>query len=345
MIATQHLNVLDPALRRESIDTAGRLLKEGRLVIIPTETVYGLAANALDPEAVKAIFTAKGRPQDNPLIVHVSHIDEITPLVKEVPATAVKLAERFWPGPLTMVMPKSQLVPNVTSGGLDTVAVRMPSHTTAREIIEKAGVPLAAPSANLSGSPIPTTAHRCVQDLDGRVDAIVMDVDSQVGVESTVVALHGEDVLVLRPGAVTPADLAQVVGESHVSVHPSITAPLTADMKAESPGMKYKHYAPKAEVTILRGSKEAFLAYARQNGGEGVYLLQFEEDGESELPHLCYGSAADPASQAHRLFEALRQLDEMGAKKVYAHGPDTDGVGLAVYNRLLRAAAFRVIDL
>ena len=345
MIATQHLNVLDPALRQASIDTAGSLLKKGRLVIIPTETVYGLAANALDPEAVKAIFAAKGRPQDNPLIVHVSNFDEIAPLVKEVPATARKLAEKFWPGPLTMVMPKSGLVPDVTSGGLDTVAVRMPSHLTARQIIEKAGVPLAAPSANLSGSPSPTTAHRCVQDMDGRVDAIVMDVDSQVGVESTVIALHGQDVLVLRPGAVTPADLAEVVGEKHVSVHPSITAPLTAGMKAESPGMKYKHYAPKAEVTILRGSTEAFLAYARQREEEGVYLLQFEEDGDCGLPHLCYGSAADPASQAHRLFEALRQLDEIGAKKVYAHCPAADGMGLAVYNRLLRAAAFRVIDL
>ena len=345
MIATQLLNVLDPALREKSIDTAAQLLKEGKLVIIPTETVYGLAANALDAGAVSAIFTAKGRPQDNPLIVHVSNIEQVSPLVKEIPDTARKLAEHFWPGPLTMVMPKSQLVPDVTSGGLDTVAVRMPSHSTARQIIERSGVPLAAPSANLSGSPSPTTAHRCVQDMEGRVDAIVMDVDSQVGVESTVVALHGQQVMVLRPGAVTPADLAEVVGEEYVSVHPSITAPLTADMKAESPGMKYKHYAPKAEVTILRGSKEAYLEYVREHSGPGVFLLQFEEDGDCGLPYLCYGSAKDSASQAHRLFEALRQLDERGAQKVYAHGPETDGMGLAVYNRLLRAAAFRVIDL
>jgi len=329
----------------EQIKEAGRLLRNGALVAFPTETVYGLAANALDANAVKAIFTAKGRPQDNPLIVHISDIKQIKPLVKEVPLSARKLAEKFWPGPLTMVMPKSELVPDVTSGGLDTVAVRMPSHLTARQIIERAGVPLAAPSANLSGSPSPTTAHRCVQDMEGRVDAIVMDADSLVGVESTVVALHGQDVLVLRPGAVTPADLAEVVGEKHVSVHPSITAPLTAGMKAESPGMKYKHYAPKAEVTILRGSSQAFLTYAKQNCEEGTYLLQFEEDGDIGLPYLCYGSAADPSSQAHRLFEALRRLDELGAKKVYAHAPGTDGVGLAVYNRLLRAAAFRVIEL
>lgn len=345
-IETLHLNVLDPAERAESIATAARLLAGGKLVIIPTETVYGLAANALDGEAVARIFTAKGRPQDNPLIVHVSQLEQLRPLVRELPQNAQKLAGAFWPGPLTMVLPKSALVPDVTSGGLDTVAVRMPSHPTAREIISAAGVPLAAPSANLSGSPSPTTAHRCAQDMDGRVEAIVMDEDSKVGVESTVVALHGEDVLVLRPGAVTPADLAALLGEEHVSVHPSITAPLAPGMKAESPGMKYKHYAPKAEVTILRGSGEAFAAYAhRHSGEEGLFLLQFEEDPEAGLPHLCYGSQSDPASQAHRLFEALRELDERGAKKVYAHGPETDGIGLAVYNRLLRAAAFRVVEL
>ena len=345
MIETLHLNVLDPDAREEAVNTAAALLKAGKLVIIPTETVYGLAANALDAEAVKRIFVAKGRPQDNPLIVHISDMEQITPLVKEVPENARLLAQRYWPGPLTMVMPKSELVPDVTSGGLDTVAVRMPSHKTARLIIERAGVPLAAPSANLSGSPSPTTAFRCAQDMDGRVEAIVMDEDSQVGVESTVVALHGEDVLVLRPGAVTPADLADVVGEEHVSVHPSITAPLSADMKAESPGMKYKHYAPKAEVTILRGSRQAYLDYVRQHRQEGMYLLQFEEDDDIGLPYLCYGSADDSSSQAHRLFEALRELDELGAKTVYAHAPVAEGVGLAVYNRLLRAAAFRVIDL
>ncbi len=346
MIKTLHLNALDPATREEAVAAAAELLQQGKLVIIPTETVYGLAANALDGEAVKRIFTAKGRPQDNPLIVHISDIEQIDPLVKEVPVAARMLAEKFWPGPLTMVMPKSALVPDVTSGGLETVAIRMPSHPTARQIIRCCGLPLAAPSANLSGSPSPTTAHRCAQDMDGRVEAIVMDEDSQVGVESTVIALHGEDVLVLRPGAVTPEDLARVLGEEHVSVHPSITAPLAPGMKAESPGMKYKHYAPRAEVTILRGSREAFAEFTlRHSGEEGVYLLRFEEDDSSELPGLCYGSAEDPSSQAHRLFEALRELDELGAKTVYAHAPNTDGVGLAVYNRLLRAAAFRVIDL
>ncbi|MBQ9108652.1 MAG: threonylcarbamoyl-AMP synthase [Oscillospiraceae bacterium] len=346
MINTLHLNALDPACREEAIEKAAELLRQGKLVIIPTETVYGLAANALDAQAVSRIFVAKGRPQDNPLIVHISDMAQLDPLVREVPRSARLLAEKFWPGPLTMVMPKSQAVPDVTSGGLDTVAVRMPSHQTARDIIEKTGLPLAAPSANLSGSPSPTTAHRCAQDMDGRVEAIVVDEDSQVGVESTVIALHGEDVLVLRPGAVTPEDLASVLGGEHVIVHSSITAPLQPGEKAESPGMKYKHYAPKAEVTILRGSKEAFAEFAaQQKGKDGVYLLRFEEDGDYGLPSLCYGSQKDPASQAHRLFEALRELDELGAKTVYAHCPEAEGVGLAVYNRLLRAAAFRVIDL
>ena len=346
MINTLYLNAVDPACRDEAIDKAAELLQQGKLVIIPTETVYGLAANALDAEAVSRIFVAKGRPQDNPLIVHISDISQLEPLVCEVPQNARLLAQKFWPGPLTIVMPKSRLVPDVTSGGLDTVAVRMPSHKTARDIIEKAGLPLAAPSANLSGSPSPTTAHRCAQDMDGRVEGIVFDEDSLVGVESTVVAIHGEDVLVLRPGAVTPDDLASVLGSEHVAVHSSITAPLQPGQKAESPGMKYKHYAPKAEVTILRGRKEAFANFAaKQAGQQGVYLLRFEEDDDYGLPSLCYGSQKDPSSQAHRLFEALRELDELGAKTVYAHCPETEGVGLAVYNRLLRAAAFRVIDL
>lgn len=345
MINTLHLDTLTHGQREASLQQASRILREGGLVVMPTETVYGLAANALDAHAVKRIFAAKGRPADNPLIVHISHLDQMAPLVREIPQSARLLAERFWPGPLTVILPKSDLVPSVTSGGLDTVAVRMPSHPTARALIDRCGLPLAAPSANLSGSPSPTTAHRCAQDMDGRVEAILMDEDCCVGVESTVISLQGEDALVLRPGAVTPADLASVLGDAHVRVHPSITAPLEQGQQAASPGMKYKHYAPKAEVTILRGSSEAFCAYAEANAARGVFFLQFEEDGCTHLPHLCYGSANDPAAQARNLFEALRRLDEMGAKAVYAHGPDPDGVGLAVYNRLLRAAAFRVVEL
>ena len=345
MINTLHLDTLAPEKREASIRQAGQMLREGRLVIIPTETVYGLAANALDADAVKRIFEAKGRPADNPLIVHISDFEQMVPLVREIPKSARRLAECFWPGPLTMILPKSALVPDVTSGGLDTVAVRMPSHPTARAVIDRCRLPLAAPSANLSGSPSPTTAHRCVQDMDGRVDAILMDDDCSVGVESTVITLQGEDVLVLRPGAITPTDLAAVLGEEHVSVHPSITAPLAEGQQAASPGMKYKHYAPKAEVTILRGSSEAYSAYAASHAADGVFLLKFEEDYDCGLPGLCYGSCSDPVAQAQKLFEALRRLDEMGAKVVYAHGPDPEGVGLAVYNRLLRAAAFRVIDL
>jgi len=345
MINTLHLDAADPAARQDAIDRAARLLREGKLVIIPTETVYGLAANALDPAAVERIFTAKGRPQDNPLIVHISEFSQIEPLVSQIPPAARLLARRFWPGPMTMVLPKSRLVPMVTSGGLDTVGIRMPSQKTAHDIIAAAGVPLAAPSANLSGSPSPTNPHRCAQDMDGRVEAIVMDGDCAVGEESTVVAGEGNKALVLRPGAVTPEDLASVLGAENVTVHPSITAPLAPGQKAASPGMKYKHYAPRAEVTIVRGSGEAYRAFAAAHAGPGVWLMRFDEDGEVPgLPSLSYGSMGDPRSQAHLLFEVLREMDEKGAETVYAHGPQPGGVGLAVYNRLLRAAAFRVVD-
>ncbi|HIY08218.1 MAG TPA: threonylcarbamoyl-AMP synthase [Firmicutes bacterium] len=338
---TLHLDACSPQSREQAIDEAARLLKEGQLVIIPTETVYGLAANALDPAAVAGIFAAKGRPQDNPLIVHVDRMEQIPPLVKELPPAAEKLAAAYWPGPLTMILPKSEAVPKVTSGGLDTVAIRMPSQPVARAIIARCGLPLAAPSANLSGSPSPTTALRCAQDMDGRVAAIVDGGPCQVGVESTVVSLVGPVPVVLRPGAITPEMIAGVLGECQVD--DSVLHQLKEGQTAASPGMKYKHYAPKASVTILRGSSPAFCREVNRRGGEGVCALCFEED----LPHLQvaaipYGREGDDLSQARLLFEALRELDEKGARVVYAREPHAAGVGLAVYNRLLRAAGFQV---
>ena len=322
-------------------------MREGGIVAIPTETVYGLAGNALDPAATGRIYAAKGRPSDNPLIVHIQDMEEWPPLVKEVPPEAKGLAERFWPGPLTIILEKSALVPETTSGGLDTVAVRMPSDPVARAVIREAGVPLAAPSANRSGSPSPTTWRHCRDDLMGRVDAILQAGDCGVGVESTVLSLcRGPDgsrrPRLLRPGAVTLEQLRQALGE--VVVDRGVLEHLEEGEKAPSPGMKYKHYAPRAEVVLVKGSTEGYRRYLENCRQPGEHAMCFTQDLPLREPVLCYGGREDHAAQAERLFDLLRQLDRTGAKKVYIHAPAPDGVGLAVYNRLIRAAAFRVVE-
>ena len=325
-----------------AMQEAAALLRAGEVEALPTETVYGLAANALDPTAVSKIFEAKGRPQDNPLIVHIAHFDALAPLVRDIPDTARALAEAFWPGPLTLIFPRSALVPATTSGGLDTVAIRLPAHPVARKVIELAGVPLAAPSANRSGSPSPTTARHVLEDLDGRIAAVLDGGSCEVGVESTVLDLTGETPRLLRPGGITVEMLRAVIGE--VEVDAAVTQPLAHGAKAASPGMKYKHYAPKAKVVLLQGTAEAYTRYINRHAAPGVLALCF--DGEQtalQVPFLTYGRRDDHAAQARRVFEALRQADEQGARLVYAACPESDGVGLAVYNRLLRAAAFEVI--
>ncbi|WP_262394256.1 L-threonylcarbamoyladenylate synthase [Youxingia wuxianensis] len=328
---------------RDQLQKAADILARGGLVAIPTETVYGLAANALDPEAAKAIYAAKGRPSDNPLIVHVSAVEEIRPLVTEMPKELFSLAEKFWPGPMTVILPKSRLVPKETSGGLDTVAIRMPSHPVARELIRLAGVPLAAPSANLSGSPSPTCAQHCIDDLDGRVDAIVDGGECEVGVESTVLTLCSHPPKILRPGAVTLEQLSQVLPD--VYMDEGVFGQVGDDVKVSSPGMKYRHYSPKARVILVKGDFESFQKFIQVQEGEfGVLCFQGEE---KSLPKVCipYGVNGDPASQAKHLFDALRQVDEDNLKLVYARVSDSEGIGQAVYNRLLRAAAFEQIDL
>lgn len=324
---------------------AAALLKSGEVVGIPTETVYGLAANALAPEAIRKIFLAKGRPQDNPLIVHIAAQEQLRDLVAALPDTAIKLAERFWPGPLTMILPKSDRVPLETTGGLGTVAVRMPSHQAAQRLIEACGFPLAAPSANLSGSPSPTTAAHVYQDMDGRIPLILDGGTCEVGLESTVIAVHSDKVRLLRPGGITVEMLRAAV--SSVEIDDGVLHRIANDAKVSSPGMKYKHYAPKARVVILEGALPCFAAYVEQHKtADGVYALLF--DGETDavsIPSLCYGRADDPASQARGLFACLRELDVLGAKTVYARCPEKTGVGLAVYNRLIRAAGFEIIAL
>ena len=326
------------------IADAARILRGGGLVGIPTETVYGLAANALDEKAVAGIFRAKGRPQDNPLIVHLANPSWLPEYALEIPDAAYTCMEAFWPGPLTIILRKRPVIPDLVSAGLPTAAFRCPSHPVASAIIAAAGVPLAAPSANTSGRPSPTTAAHVMNDLGGKIDAVLDGGECAVGVESTVLMLCGKVPSVLRPGGVTPEQLRAVLGE--VTVDPAVTHRLPADARVASPGMKYKHYAPRAHVIILRGAFDRYAEYVNARAQVGTAAMCFDgEEPMLSVPCVPYGAPHDGASQARRLFDALRRLDEIGAQTVYARCPDEDGVGLAVYNRLLRAAGFEVIAL
>ena len=329
----------------ESVALAARLLQQGELVALPTETVYGIAADARNGEAVKKIFEAKGRPQDNPLIVHICGMEMLNGIVSEVPERAKKLAAAFWPGPLTMVMPRGPEVSDVTCAGLDTVGVRMPSHPVVQQVIKASGVAFAAPSANLSGKPSPTNAPDTLADMDGRLPLILDGGESNVGVESTVVAVTGEHPMLLRPGYVTKEQMEAVLGEE-VLVSPAILEKLKDGEVARSPGMKYKHYAPKADVTLLDGTFEQFKAYVDAHADQNPSCLCFTGEAEKlGVPCVEYGREGDGADQAKHIFRSLRALDEQGDAVVYARCPQKDGLSMAVYNRLIRAAAFRVIKL
>ncbi len=324
----------------ENIEYCAGLIRNGGVVGMPTETVYGLAANAFDEAAVGKIFEAKGRPCDNPIIVHISDIDMISGLVKKIPDLALTVFEKFWPGPLTVILPKSEKVPHATSGGLDTVGIRFPSNPIARELINASGLPLAAPSANLSGSPSPTTAKHVFDDMNGRIPAIIDGGSCCVGVESTVISIQDDIIRVLRPGKVSVEDLKTVASE--VIVDRGVLEAVSDDSKVISPGMKYKHYAPRADITLIEGSLNFFESYVAERNGDKTYALIFDGDCISEnIKSIKFGG--DSTQQAERLFSVLRKLDEIGAKEVYARCPSKDGVGLAVYNRMIRAAAFKVV--
>ncbi len=327
----------------EALDRAAEIIKRGGIVAIPTETVYGLAGNALDGAVTDKIYAAKGRPSDNPLIVHISDISQWAPLVKEIPESALALASEYWPGPLTVILPKSEIVPDKVSGGLSTVAVRMPSDKVARRIIEKSGVPLAAPSANTSGKPSPTSAKYVIEDLMGKVDAVVDAGDCSVGVESTVISLCETPPRLLRPGGITAEMLTEVLGE--IVIDDAVFNKLAEGQRAASPGMKYKHYSPDAQVVIIKGSFESYNKFIEENKTENTVALCFEGE-EKSLSVRCvtYGKRNDPSSQAKNIFDSLRKVDELGADKVFARYPETDGVGMAVFNRLVRAAAFNIIE-
>ncbi len=333
----------------DAVRTAAEILAQGGLVGFPTETVYGLGANALDREAVLSIFAAKGRPADNPLIVHIWNRDQLEGLCS-IPEGAEKLMDAFWPGPLTLLFPRTERIPDEVTAGLPTVAVRMPSMPCTRELLKACGLPVAAPSANRSGRPSPTTAAHVLEDMDGRIPLILDGGPCQVGLESTVLDLTRGEPTVLRPGGVTPEMIEDALGRK-VSLAGSILRPLQPDEKALSPGMRYRHYAPKGDVTLVEGPEDAVVRTLRErclaDRGEGrrSCVLCFTEHVR-ELrdcdPHDI-GSRGDGAQVAHRLFDILRKLDQEGMETVYSEVLPPEGVGLAVMNRLGRAAAFRKI--
>ena len=338
---TLHFEIHSPD--SEDIIKASSILRDGGVVAIPTETVYGLAGNALKGECVKKIYEAKGRPSDNPLIVHISDISQWAPLVTHIPESALALAEKFWPGPLTIILPKSAIIPKEISGGLDTVAVRMPSDEIARAIISSCGFPLAAPSANTSGKPSPTCASHVTEDLDGKIDAIVDSGECSVGIESTVITLATDVPRLLRPGGITPEMLTEVLGE--IEIDDAVYNKLHEGAQAASPGMKYKHYSPDAKVLIVKGTFDSYKKYIEDSAEEGDVALCFEEEVESlNIKCITYGRKDDPSSQAKNIFDALRKVDEEKAATVYARFPENEGIGLAVFNRLVRAAAFNIIE-
>ena len=336
--------VLRPA-DEAGIDQAAQLLRRGEIFALPTETVYGIAADARQGAAVRKIFEAKGRPQDNPLIVHVAGPEMLPGLVAEVPERAQLLISAFCPGPLTIIMPRGPEVAEECCAGLDTVGIRMPSHPVAREVIRRSGCAFAAPSANLSGRPSPTNAQDVLADMDGRLPLILDGGECAVGVESTVVSVVGPKPTLFRPGHITLEDLERALGEE-VEVSAAILEKLPEGAVVRSPGMKYKHYAPKADITILDGSFEQFRAYVQAHADQNPSCLCFTgEASQLGVPCVEYGREGDGADQAKHLFRSLRALDEQGDGVVYARCPGRDGLSMAVYNRLVRAAAFRVVQL
>lgn len=329
---------------RAQIDAAADILRCGGLLAIPTETVYGLGADGLNEDAVLHIFEAKGRPQDNPLILHVPSAEWLTRYCEDVPETAYRLAEKFWPGPLTMILKKKELVPLRTTGGLNTVGMRCPDHAVTRAIIERAGVPVAAPSANISGRPSCTNAEDVREDMWGKIDGIVDGGACQVGVESTIIDLTVTPPQLLRPGGLPLEDLRDVLGE--VSVDKAVTGKMADGEKPRAPGMKYRHYAPKAPVTVVTGEARASARYLLTHIGADAGVIVFDEFAELFSGHIVHklGGSGDKAAQAQNVFDALRAFDNTGVTEIWAQCPDSGGLGLAISNRLKKAAGFHCIN-
>ena len=337
-------------LTDEQLVEAAEILRNGGLVAFPTETVYGLGANALDETAAKKIYAAKGRPSDNPLIAHIASMEDLAKLVEEIPEAGRKLAEVYWPGPLTLIFPKKEIVPYGTTGGLDTVAVRMPSDPIAMRLIRLAGVPVAAPSANTSGRPSPTKAAHVIEDMQGKVDMILDGGDVGIGVESTIVDVSGEIPMLLRPGAITVEMLEETLG--HVEIDPAITGPMSEGMRPKAPGMKYRHYAPNAEMTLVEGEMEQVVAYinreakAAMDAGRKVGIICTEES-QMYYPQgilAVIGSRAHEETIAHNLFAVLRDFDEHQVECIFSESFSRDKLGQAIMNRLCKAAGYHIVN-
>lgn len=347
---TKRIQILDPQkVKDEELAEAAGILRKGGLVAFPTETVYGLGANGLDEEAAKKIYAAKGRPSDNPLIAHISAPEELEALAAEIPCFAKRLMELYWPGPLTMVFKKKEIVPYGTTGGLDTVAVRMPSDPIARALIRLAGVPVAAPSANRSGRPSPTTADHVWQDMAGRIEMIIDGGPVGIGVESTIVDVTGPVPVILRPGAITMEMVRDALGQ--VEIDPAIVGPMKEGVRPKAPGMKYRHYAPKARMTLVEGEMEQVvrainrLAREALKQGERVGIICTDET------RFCYpagmirsvGIRAREETVAHNLYAVLREFDDLEADVIFSESFPDDQIGQAIMNRLTKAAGYHII--
>ena len=341
---TRYFTITDPARESAAVEQAADILRRGGLLAIPTETVYGLGADGLNADAVRHIFEAKGRPQDNPLILHIPDASWLARYCKDVPETAYRLAGRFWPGPLTMILPKADCVPLVTTGGLDTVGMRCPDHAVTRAIIAASGVPVAAPSANTSGRPSCTTAAHVREDMDGRIDGVVDGGPCRVGVESTIIDLTCTPPRLLRPGGLPLEELRAVLGE--VAVDKAVTQQMAAGERPRAPGMKYRHYAPKAPVTVVTGSPRASARRLLAALGARDGVICFDEFAPLFAGHIVHrlGASGDKLAQSQHVFDALRTFDATDVPAIWAQCPDSAGLGLAVGNRLKKAAGFHVVE-
>lgn len=346
---TEFVQIKDVEMDKEWLVRAGEFIRLGELVAFPTETVYGLGGNALAPEASRRIYAAKGRPSDNPLIVHIARFSELAPLVKEVPESAVRLAKAFWPGPLTMILPKSECVPLETTGGLDTVAVRMPNHPVARELISESHCPIAAPSANVSGRPSPTCAEHVKEDLDGKIAMILDGGSVDIGLESTIIDLTGKP-MVLRPGYITTEMLSAVLGKA-VTIDPALLS-VDNSKRPKAPGMKYRHYAPRAQLLIVEGEDQKVVEHINRLSaeqrlqGKKAAVIATEETilcYQADVV-LCIGKRTDEDAIARHLYELLRQCDTLKIDQIYSESFATPRIGGAIMNRLLKAAGHQVVE-
>lgn len=338
---TRIVRINDKTEYSEELKAAVRIILSGGLVVFPTETVYGLGGNGLLADAAQKIYSAKGRPSDNPLIIHIADPNDADKYA-HTSDIYYRLADAFMPGPLTVIMPKRECIPHSVTGGLETVAVRCPSHPIAHALIKECGVPIAAPSANISGRPSPTNAKYVIEDMDRRVDMIIDGGECEIGLESTIVKIDGNALTLLRPGAITYDALCLVCDD--VKIAPAVLEKLEENEKPLSPGMKYRHYAPRAEFVLLDGDENDVLSFMMGEQKNNCAVLCYDEELSYLNPSLsiAIGEKKDLEAQAKKLFTALREADKLGAKKIYAHLPTLDGLGLALYNRMIRAAAHTI---